>query len=99
MNLAAHMQRAIADYFSGKPVVRAYLFGSYARGDADSNSDVDVLVEWDYDQEPRIWKTYVLMMAELEATLGRKVDLITSDGISEYIAPQIHRDKRLIYER
>ncbi len=93
------LRRAIAEYFSGKPVVRAYLFGSYARGDADENSDVDVLVEFDYDQQPSIWKTYVSMMSELELKLGKKVDLVSSDGLSKYIAPLIHRDKILVYER
>jgi predicted nucleotidyltransferase len=31
-------------------VIDAYLFGSYSRGDADENSDIDILVELDYSK-------------------------------------------------
>ena len=37
----------IADYFKTQPVVRAWLFGSFARGEETPDSDVDILVEYD----------------------------------------------------
>ena len=40
----------IQNYFKDKPVLKAYLFGSFARGDADSQSDFDILVELDYSK-------------------------------------------------
>jgi len=33
----------VTDYFKDKPVKSVYLFGSYARGDAEENSDIDIL--------------------------------------------------------
>jgi predicted nucleotidyltransferase len=95
----AQIQDILSRYFSGKPVLRAYLFGSYARGDADEKSDVDVLVELDYDQDGSIWGAYVAMQDELRQKLGKKVDLVSTDGMSKYIAPFINQDKVLVYER
>lgn len=47
------IKRTVTDYFKDKPVKRVYLFGSYARGDADENSDVDLLVEYN-DKEKTV---------------------------------------------
>ena len=42
----------IAEYFKTQPVLKAWLFGSFARGEETSDSDVDILVE--YDKNARI---------------------------------------------
>ncbi len=41
------MTQIIADYFKTQPVVKAWLFGSFARGEETPESDVDILVEFD----------------------------------------------------
>ena len=41
----------IQNYFKDKPVLKAYLFGSFARGGANSKSDFDILVELDYSKK------------------------------------------------
>lgn len=99
MILRQEIQQFASGYFPGKPVLKAYLFGSFARGEADNDSDVDVLIELDYEHEGYSFSKYCLMANELEAAFGKKVDLVSSDGISKYIAPYIHSDKVLIYER
>ena len=43
----------LQDYFKDKPVFKAFLFGSFARGEADSESDYDILVELDYSKKNR----------------------------------------------
>ena len=48
MNTQA-MTQIIADYFKTQPVVKAWLFGSFARGEERPDSDVDLLVEYDKD--------------------------------------------------
>ena len=45
------MQERIADYFKTQPVLKAWLFGSYSRGEQKPWSDVDILVELD-DKQP-----------------------------------------------
>ena len=42
---------SIKNYFKTRPVLKAYLFGSYVRGAADNNSDIDILVDLDYSQK------------------------------------------------
>jgi len=54
----------IRNYFTGKPVLKAYLFGSYSRNEADNNSDVDILVDLDYSQH--IGLGFVQMKMDLE---------------------------------
>lgn len=87
----------IKQYFQNKPVLRAYLFGSSARLEADNNSDIDILVELDYSQ--RIGLEFVTMQLDLQDLLKRKVDLLTTRAISKYIKSYIDEDKVLIYEK
>ena len=50
MNFDSTLISTIRDYFGNKPVLKAYLFGSVARDEADEESDVDILVVLDYSQ-------------------------------------------------
>ena len=43
------MNQKIADYFKTQPIERAWLFGSFARGEETPISDVDILVQFDED--------------------------------------------------
>lgn len=73
------------------------MFGSFARGDADEKSDIDILVELDHSQP--VGLRFFRMHNELEDLVQAKVDLVSADGISKYIRPYIEADKKLIYER
>jgi uncharacterized protein len=88
---------SIRDYFKTRPVLRAYVFGSYSRGLADNESDVDILVELDYSQ--KIGLQFIQMKLDLERLLNNKVDLVSSNGISKYIKPLVDLEKRLIYAK
>ena len=87
----------IRDYFKDKPVLKAYLFGSFARGDANAESDYDILVELDYSQ--RIGLEYIQMQLDLTSILERDVDLVSEKALSRHIRPFIEKEKYLIYER
>ena len=89
--------QAIKVYFQNRPVIKAYLFGSYARNEADVDSDIDLLVELDYSQQ--IGLKFIQMQPELEELLKNKVDLISINGLSEYMKPAIEKERMLIYER
>ena len=84
-------------FFAGKPVKKAYLFGSYARNEADSKSDMDILVELDYTKP--IGMKFLVYHLELEELLKVKVDIVSDEGLSKHIRPLIDKDKILIYER
>jgi len=97
MQLTDKQVQSIRKFFSDKPVVRAYLFGSYVRGEASDKSDIDILVDLDYSVP--IGLEFISMALDLEDMLERKVDLVSSKGISKYIVPFIETEKKLIYER
>jgi len=87
----------IKKYFKDKPVLKAYLFGSYSREQASSDSDIDILVELDYSQ--KIGLKFFQMQTELEKILNQKVDLISNEALSPLIRPQVIRDRKLVYEK
>ena len=97
MKLEACQIEKIKSYFENRPVLKAYLFGSYARNDADNQSDVDILVDLDYSQ--RIGLQFIQMKIDLEKLLNTKVDLVSSNGLSQYIKPLVDSEKQLIYAR
>lgn len=97
MKLSAFQVNQIQDFFSKQPVLKAYLFGSYVRGDENENSDIDLLVELDYTQP--IGLEFIQMQIDLQQLLSKKVDLISARGLSKYITPILENEKELIYAR
>ena len=97
MNLDQEKIELLHAYFKTRPVLKAYLFGSYVRGEADPESDIDILVDLDYSQ--RIGLQFIQMKLDLEKLLSKKVDLVSSNGLSKYIKPLIEQEKKLIYAR
>ena len=97
MKLSKKNIEIIKTYLKDKPVVKAYLFGSYLRGDAKKGSDIDLLVELDYSQY--IGLEFIQMKIELEELLHQEVDLVSSNGVSKLVKPFIDNEKQLIYAR
>lgn len=85
-------------YFSGQPVNKVWLFGSYARGEENANSDVDLLVSFDPSSRVSLF-TMGGMYMDLRRLLGKDVDLIEDGTLEDFAAKTAERDKRLIYER
>ena len=88
----------LAAYFARQPVKRAYLFGSVVRGEQTSDSDVDILVELDYEGGADFF-AFVDMQEQLSELLGKRVDLVSANGLSPFLKPRIDREKQLIYEK
>ena len=97
MKLTPEYRNKIREYLKDKPVFKAYLFGSYAREDAQDDSDIDILLELDYS-EP-IGLEYVQMKIDIERILNKSVDLVTEKALSKYIKPIVDKEKVLIYEK
>lgn len=70
------------------------VFGSFARGDATAESDVDLLVRF---SKPVGYKFFGLA-DELETALGKQVDLATDKMIGPYIRESVMHDLQKIYE-
>jgi len=91
------IKQAVTDFFSQKPVDKVWLFGSYARGEADENSDVDVLIAIDYSV-PTGWD-YFTWNEQLGEKLNKKVDIVSAGWENKHIKPFIDKDKFIIYEK
>jgi len=75
-------------------VKKVYLFGSYARGEASPGSDIDICIE-----KGSIRTLFELsgFCQDLEESLGNKVDLVTTSGLSGEFKEQLEKDMVLIY--
>ena len=81
--------RARKEYLRQKYGVRRIgLFGSCARGEGGSESDIDLLVEF----ERPIGLDVMALMDELEAMFGKKVDLLTPVGLENIRIDAVRED-------
>ena len=92
------MTQTIADYFKTQPVLKAWLFGSFARGEQTADSDVDILVNYDRTHPIGLFKI-AGMNADLEELLGCRVDLVEEKGLFPWVVESVEHDKKLIYAR
>ena len=73
---------------------RVYLFGSYARGDADSNSDIDLRI----DKGSIRGLQMSGLAADLEDAFGMAVDLVPTGSLDSKVLQSISDDEVLLYE-
>lgn len=73
-------------------VKKAGVFGSFARGEQKKKSDIDILIE----PPARMGLKFVGLALDLEKKLGRKVDLVSYNGISPYLKKSILEDEKRI---
>jgi len=66
------------------------LFGSFVRRQQDSDSDVDVLVE--FESGRKTFDNFIQVALFLEELFDRRVELITPEALSPYIGPHILRE-------
>ncbi|MBQ1606185.1 MAG: nucleotidyltransferase domain-containing protein [Bacteroidales bacterium] len=92
------MQDIIAEYFKTQPIQKAWLFGSYARGEQTPLSDVDILVVYDDNVGVSLLK-HASMINDLEKLLDRPVDLVEDGTLLPFASESANHDKKLIYER
>ncbi len=92
------IKTTVADYFKTQPVLKAWLFGSYSRGEQTNESDVDILVQYDRSQRIGLLKI-AGMHIDLENLLGHKVDIVEEGTLRPWAIESINKDKCLIYER
>lgn len=92
----AYIRRVVADYFADKPVRRVQVFGSYARGEATAESDLDVLLTRQLDNRMTLFDLGHYK-DDLEAILGISVDIGTE--VSYFVRPYIAPDLITLYEK
>lgn len=93
------LKRIIAPIALRYGVDRIYLFGSYARGDADEGSDIDLCID-----AVAIKGLFALggLYADLEEALGKELDLITVKSLKynndKNFKENLEKEQVLIYE-
>lgn len=91
------IKRALLEVLPNKRVRKAYLFGSFARGDQSSQSDVDLRFLCD---EGVTFAELDDIQKELEGRLGRATDIVTASPsqMRPRFYDRIRRDEVLLYE-
>ena len=89
----AQITQIIADYFKTQPVLKAWLFGSCARGEETPRSDVDILFVPDRSGKPFTLFTHGGMLMDLQELLGHDVDLVVNGTLRPYAEKTANREK------
>jgi predicted nucleotidyltransferase/DNA-binding XRE family transcriptional regulator len=88
---------SIKDYFSDKPIEKAYVFGSFARNTSISlDSDIDILVVFKKPNKITLFDI-IQMKSELSDKTGREIDLVEEGQELKSIKNTIQKEKVLVY--
>jgi predicted nucleotidyltransferase len=80
-------------------VSRIELFGSTARNEDDTDSDLDVLVTLrPAEERPPLGLKWFRLERELSEKFGRPVEFVTENALSPHLRPHIESDRLLLYE-
>lgn len=71
-------------------ITRVGVFGSFVRGEQGPASDVDLLIE--FAPEKKTYRNFLYFAELAEKMLGRRVEVVTPQGLSPYISPHIMRE-------
>jgi predicted nucleotidyltransferase len=86
-------EQAVQSLVASEPEIRALgvqrlaLFGSVARNEARSDSDVDILIQ--FSPGAKTYERFLALSDLLEARLGRTVELVTLEALSPFLGPHI----------
>jgi uncharacterized protein len=86
----------IADFCRRHHIRWLALFGSVLRDDFTDESDVDVLVEFEPDQE--LGLRFFTIQDELATLVGRNVEMASPDELSRWIRTRVVREAEVIYD-
>ena len=87
------IREKILPVFKRYDVVRAAIFGSFARGEMEESSDIDILVE--FEGKKSLFDLSGLKI-ELEESLGRKVDVLTYNSLHPLLKERILSEQKVI---
>jgi predicted nucleotidyltransferase len=96
MHLDEQKQKQIIEILKPYGLSKLSLFGSYARGEATSMSDIDLIGEF-----RRSNRTSLIDLVRMERTIrdqiGIKADILTRSGVSPHVLPHIEKDELVIF--
>jgi hypothetical protein len=89
------IKQKIAPVLERYGVAYAGVFGSVSRGEDTPASDIDLLIVL---QQPVSLLKFFALNDELEAMLGRKVDLVTKNSLNPHVKPLALKELQTVYE-
>jgi len=99
INPILHLAPEELEFFCRKNHIRKLsLFGSALRGELRPDSDIDILVEFEPEQEPTLI-ALSRMELELSDCIGRKADLRTPEDLSRYFRDEVMAAAEILYEQ
>ncbi len=93
--MSQELNNIIIDYLKKYDPVRIAVFGSYARNEDKSDSDIDILVH--FSKRMSLFELGGIKY-DLTELLNRPVDLVTEKGLNKKLYPYIKKDLKIIYE-
>lgn len=93
----ANVSNTIKEYFKTQPIEKAWVFGSFSRGEERADSDIDILVT--LIPGARLGLKFFAMNLELEKLLNRPVDLVIEGDLLPFAEDTANKDKVLVYAR
>jgi len=93
------IEKNIISYFKNYGrVEKAWLFGSFARGEDDYKSDIDIMIEVLPDTSFTLFDLAEIKY-QLEKSIPTKIDIVMKDGVKPHVMERIRLDLRLVYEK
>ena len=92
-----NVSNTIKEYFKTQPIEKAWVFGSFSRGEERVDSDIDILVT--LVPGTRLGLKFFAMNLELEKLLNRPVDLVIEGDLLPFAETTANKDKVLVYAR
>lgn len=89
----------IKEYLKTQPVQKAWVFGSFSRGEERADSDIDLLIQYDRTNHKVGLFTIINIQQHLQQIVGRNVDLVEEGTLMPFAVQSANNDKILIYER
>ena len=89
----------ITDYLKTQPIKRMWVFGLYSRGEERPDSDIDLLVQYDRENNRVGLFKIISIKQNLQEILGREIDLVEDGTLLPFASESANHDKILIYER
>lgn len=83
--------KALKPQYQKDGMILVGLFGSFSRGEEQSDSDIDIVYEIEKDQKFSMFK-YLKYLGDLEKSLDHKVDLVRAETIKADLKPYIFKD-------
>jgi len=88
----------IQNALMSQPIEKAWLFGSFSRGEENEGSDIDIMVDFSEEENISLIRHASIMNALSDLT-EKPIDLVTSEGLMHFATASSNADRYQIYER